>query len=103
MTPAEQTAPAKQTDAAGGSELTSHSLLHDEDVKRWRDRVQSVFGESDPNVPVMFEQCLRRTLDRSLRVLDDGGVAVITGDIPAMWLRDSSTQMWPYLTFAAAQ
>lgn len=49
-----------------------------------------------PEVPALLRACLDRTLRRSLHPVHDG-VAVVTGDIPAMWLRDSSTQMWPYL------
>ena len=45
----------------------------------------------------LFTGCLARTLRRAIRRLDDGTVFAVTGDIPAMWLRDSAAQMWPYL------
>ncbi|MDE2181934.1 MAG: glycoside hydrolase family 125 protein [Alphaproteobacteria bacterium] len=51
----------------------------------------------------MFEKCFPNTLDSTVDFgLLDGrpDTFVITGDIAAMWLRDSSAQVWPYLTLA---
>jgi len=48
----------------------------------------------------MFENCFPNTLDTTVDFeMVDGkpDTYVITGDIDAMWLRDSSAQVWPYL------
>lgn len=45
----------------------------------------------------LFEDCYANTLYTTVRELADGSTYVITGDIPAMWLRDSTAQMRPYL------
>ncbi|MCH5181869.1 MAG: glycoside hydrolase family 125 protein [Prevotellaceae bacterium] len=50
---------------------------------------------ADPVLRNMFVQCLPNTLDTTVR--PDG--YIITGDIDALWLRDSSAQVWPYLRF----
>lgn len=47
-----------------------------------------------------FENCCRNTLDTTVKKMEDGTSFVITGDIPAMWLRDSAAQMSPFLTAA---
>jgi uncharacterized protein len=53
-----------------------------------------------PRLPSMFERCYRNTFDTTLQLQPDGSVFVITGDIPAMWLRDSTAQVRPYLLLA---
>src|SRR6478609_8849034 len=48
----------------------------------------------------LFENCFPNTLDTTVDFeMIDGkpDTYVITGDIDAMWLRDSTAQVWPYL------
>lgn len=53
-----------------------------------------------PKLAQMFARCFANTLETTIRPQDDGSVFVITGDIPAMWLRDSACQVRPYLLLA---
>ncbi len=48
----------------------------------------------------MYAGCFRSTWDTTL-TRDGDTVFLITGDIPAMWLRDSSAQVYHYLPYAA--
>ena len=57
----------------------------------------------DPELAWLFENCYPNTLDTTVEMGSFAGkpdTAVITGDIPAMWLRDSSAQVWPYVALA---
>lgn len=54
----------------------------------------------DPRMYEMFERCYTNTLDTTVKRMADGSTYVITGDIPAMWLRDSVAQLRPYLILA---
>lgn len=48
----------------------------------------------------MFKHCFTNTLETTVSQLPDNTTFVLTGDIPAMWLRDSSAQVRPYLVLA---
>ncbi len=60
----------------------------------------------DPELAALFANCFPNTLDTTVTLgLDDAGrpdTFVVTGDIDAMWLRDSTNQVWPYLQFIGA-
>lgn len=67
-------------------------------VEREIARVSAKIG--DPKLRWMFANCYPNTLDTTVRMSTvDGGpdAFVITGDIPCLWLRDSSAQLAPYL------
>ncbi len=54
----------------------------------------------DPELAWMFENCYPNTLDTTVEldtINSKPDTFVITGDIDAMWLRDSTAQVWPYL------
>ncbi|MEA2715208.1 MAG: uncharacterized protein QOG91_236 [Candidatus Parcubacteria bacterium] len=58
----------------------------------------------DPDIRLMFDQCFPYSLDRATDFRRDKAgnpdTTVITGDIPALWLRDSANQVLPYLPVA---
>lgn len=71
--------------------------------------IDSVIAEikpmlTNPKLAWMFENCFPNTLDTTVhfRLGPDGknDTFVYTGDIHAMWLRDSGAQVWPYVQFA---
>jgi hypothetical protein len=54
----------------------------------------------DEELAWMFENCFPNTLDTTIdfEIIDGKpDTFVITGDIDAMWLRDSTAQVWPYM------
>jgi len=67
-------------------------------VERMIDQVQNQIGNKE--LAWMFGNCFPNTLDTTVdfEVVDGRpDTYVITGDIDAMWLRDSSAQVYPYL------
>lgn len=67
-------------------------------VERTIERVQASIGNQE--LAWMFGNCFPNTLDTTVDFQVVNGrpdTYVITGDIDAMWLRDSSAQVWPYL------
>ncbi|MBN2651706.1 MAG: glycoside hydrolase family 125 protein [Spirochaetales bacterium] len=54
---------------------------------------------ADQKLRIMFEKCYPNTLDTTVEAADNGRFYIITGDIPAMWLRDSSAQVFPFIKF----
>ena len=55
---------------------------------------------SKPALERLFRNCFYSTLETTTEVLPDGTAYVFTGDIPAMWLRDSSAQVQHYIPFS---
>ena len=58
---------------------------------------------ADPELAWLFENCFPNTLDTTVTYSTRDNrpdTLVITGDINAMWLRDSTAQIMPYLALA---
>ena len=57
----------------------------------------------NPRLASLFENCYPNTLDTTVQFSQRHGkpdTFVVTGDIPAMWLRDSTAQVLPYVHLA---
>jgi meiotically up-regulated gene 157 (Mug157) protein len=66
-----------------------------------RDTGAAVRERLGDEVGALFAHCYGDTLRRTLSIQPDGTAFMVTGDIPAMWLRDSTAQLAPYLHVAA--
>ncbi len=53
-----------------------------------------------PKLQSLYRACYPDALTRAAERLPDGTTFLYTGDIPAMWLRDSAAQITPYLPLA---
>ena len=66
------------------------------------ERVKSLL--TNPRLAWMFSNCFPNTLDTTVHYRKDengeNDTFVYTGDIHAMWLRDSAAQVWPYVQYA---
>lgn len=81
-----------QRPARGKRHFTSQAV--EEAIAQAQPRIR------DEKLRWMFENCFPNTLDTTVKfkeTADGPDTFVITGDINAMWLRDSSAQVWPYL------
>lgn len=59
------------------------------------------FFQDRPKIVEMFKECYNNTLETTLSYDEQTETSfMVTGDIPAMWLRDSVNQLRPYLLIA---
>lgn len=64
------------------------------------DEITKKLESKYPEAASFFKGCFLNTVETTVTKADDGGYFVITGDIPAMWLRDSAAQITHYIRFA---
>ena len=77
-------------------------LFTSQAVEATIDRIQSLL--TNEKLAWMFGNCFPNTLDTTVHYREDEDgqpdTFVYTGDIHAMWLRDSGAQVWPYVKLA---
>lgn len=87
--------------ASGERPKPADRRFRSEAVERYLVEIRTRIG--DPELAHLFVNCFPDTLDTTVEPGTFEGkpdTVVITGDIPAMWQRDSSAQVWPYLDLA---
>lgn len=78
--------------------MAADRKYHSPAVEREIGRVKRMIA--DPKLAWMFENCYPNTLDTTVLSVTADDAFVITGDIPCLWLRDSSAQLRPFLHLA---
>lgn len=67
---------------------------------RKADKLEEYYTNHYKPLAPLVKQCFLNTIETTVKRLEDGSIFVITGDIHAMWLRDSAAQVMHYVRFA---
>jgi hypothetical protein len=96
--------------ASKGSDLLHNNRPPVNERKFISSAIENVINQTsskmvDPYLAFLFVNCYPNTLDTTVeysvdKITNRPDTFVITGDIPAMWLRDSSAQVLPYVPYA---
>ncbi|MBO0470187.1 glycoside hydrolase family 125 protein [Enterococcus sp. DIV0242_7C1] len=71
-----------------------------ESVRTFMETITKLCGEEHADWAENFNAAFANTLTTTVKKQEDGTTFLLTGDIPAMWLRDSTAQVRPYLVIA---
>lgn len=69
-------------------------------VTDFMEKIANLCGNEHEAWAENFKASFANTLETTVKVEPDETTFLLTGDIPAMWLRDSTAQMRPYLVLA---
>ena len=69
-------------------------------VTTFMETITDLCGETHADWAKNFNAAFANTLLTTVKRHEDGTTFLLTGDIPAMWLRDSTAQVRPYLVIA---
>jgi meiotically up-regulated gene 157 (Mug157) protein len=72
-----------------------------EALEALEERIRAALG--DDRAARIVGRFFAETMGRTAERLSDGTVFLVTGDIPAMWLRDSAAQLMPFLRLDDAE
>ena len=66
-------------------------------VKEHIEKNYEIIKKSRPKLAELYKNCYPNTIETALVPQKDGSYFVLTGDIPAMWLRDSTAEVSHYI------
>ncbi|MBQ7637569.1 MAG: glycoside hydrolase family 125 protein [Clostridia bacterium] len=67
------------------------------EVLEYADVLEKKTAEFYPDLAPLAKRCYLNTIETTVKECENGDCFVITGDIPALWLRDSAAQLRPYM------
>lgn len=63
----------------------------------YAEKLEKKTEKTYPALAPLAKQCYLNTIETTVKQCENGDYFVITGDIPALWLRDSAAQLRPYI------